>query len=181
MGVHSGDWPQGHAVHEIEIHVESTALPERASIAERPLSTGMLFRHPPNCEVLATKHALDCFFDLGALFQHGVAASGTHVVQIDVDRQSRDVEDEKVQSRSALERHLPRKKRVIANSVEHGQQSGCLFQQVGPEPGRLGFCGQLFGRDCHSTSPHDRWSTSFGTTRFQSATRQPEFLLVRSR
>lgn len=141
----------------------------------------MLFRHPTDSESLSTKHRLNRCFNSRPLFQHCLATRRPNVVQIDIDGQSGDIEDKKVQGRSAFENQSSFEMGMIANGLKGSQQLNRLFQHVGSELGRVSLGRQLLGRNLHRTSPRDLSSTSLGTTRFQSATKIPECRWLRSR
>lgn len=141
----------------------------------------MFFRHPPDCEALPSEDRLNSLLDLGTLGEHAVTIFGSNVVQIDVDGEPGNIEDEKIQGRSALEDQLPFEERVASHGIEQPKQVSDLFEHIRSEARCLRFGGQLLWGDFHSTSPHARSSTSLGTTRFHSDTRRPDVRLARSR
>ncbi len=141
----------------------------------------MFFRHPPDGKALPGEDCLNSLLDLRALGEHAVTIFGSHVVQIDVYREPGNIEDEKIQGRSALEDQLPLKERVALHGIEQPNQMGYLFEHIRSETRRFSFGGQLLGRDFHNTSPHACSRTSPGITRFHSDTRRPAVRLARSR
>ena len=56
--------------------------------------------------------------ELGSLCQHGLAFDGADVVEVDVNRQPRDIEDEQVEGRTAFQHQSTLEERVTAERVE---------------------------------------------------------------
>ena len=66
---------------------------------------------------------------------------------IDVYGEPRNIEDEKIQGRSALEDQLPFEERVALYGIEQPKQVGNLFEHIQPETRRFIFSGADSRRD----------------------------------
>lgn len=77
----------------------------------------------------AREDLLQCLLDARTLGHHRRAVGGAHVVQVDADREARQVEDEEVERGATRERDARGEKRVGAEPFER------LYQRVDLLPG----------------------------------------------
>ncbi len=117
-GVAHNDRPQWNAEHEIEIDLKIACLPWDTSITQSPFSSGVIFRHPPDGEALPRKNSLNSPLDIGTFNEHCLTVLGSHIVQIDVDREPRGVKNEKVQGCPTLERQFALEEWMTLESIK---------------------------------------------------------------
>ena len=91
----------------------------------------MVGGHAFHREPGAAEHLLQCPLDTRSLGEHGLPVCGAHVVEVDVHREARDVEEEEVEGCSPFERQPPANERVSANAVENLEEQGGLLEGLG--------------------------------------------------
>ena len=107
---------------------------------------------------------------LGAFREHRFAVELADVVQIDVDRQARSVENEQIERGPAFQCKTPLEIRMAIEPVKEIEELGDLFEDLDPEPRGRGLPTQPFAREPHDGSSHAWPMTDSGTTRFHPAT-----------
>jgi len=111
--------------------------------------------------------------DLRPLGDHRLAVDAAGVVEVDVDREARHVEDKQVERRPALEHHARLQERVAADSLQQIQDSKDLLQGLGAKSGRGRLAVEIRFAEHQRTSGQDRARMRSGTTRFQRVTSFP--------
>ena len=91
----------------------------------------MVGGHAFHCEPGASEHLLQGLLDTRSLGEQGLAVGGAHIVEVDVHREARDVEEEEVEGCSPLECQPPAHERVSANAVEDLEEQGGLLVSFG--------------------------------------------------
>ena len=77
---------------------------------------------------------LEGAFDLGAFCEHRFPVELADVVQIDVDRQARHVEDEQIERGATLQCEASFEIRMAIEAVEEIEELGDLFEDLDTEP-----------------------------------------------
>ncbi len=101
--------------------MSSSRFPGRAGgrrIGETPFAAGMLSGYSHDPEPFAAADRLHRLLDLGPFGHHDFALDGADVVEIDVDREARHVEDKEVERRPSFERDAGSEKRVAPQGIE---------------------------------------------------------------
>ena len=95
------------------------------------------------------------------------------VVQIDVNRQARHIEDEQIERGATLQCEASLEIRMAIEPVEEIEELGDLFEDLDTEPRGRRLPLQPFAREPHDGSSHTWRMTESGTTRFHPATSRP--------
>ena len=74
------------------------------------------------------------FFNLGPFYKHTLTIHRSHVIEIDVDRETRDSKDEEVQGRAAFENQFVFQKGVTADGIEQLLQKPIFSSMSGRNP-----------------------------------------------
>lgn len=162
--------PEWDAQHEVQVDIEVSAPARHVLIPQVILASGVLARGAPDRECKAARDGLDRFEHLRPLREHRLPVSGPDVVEIDVDGKAREVEEEHVERRPALERQPVAQIRMSAELGDEVEQTAHLLDRVGSKALRSGDCPHRLARDGHRGSSHLRSTSAAGTNRFHLET-----------
>src|SRR5690606_29965011 len=104
--------PERRSQQKVHVDLESTRTAIGAGISKSPFAARVLAGYALDLDAHPAAHRLDRLLDLRPLREHRVAADSANVVEVDVDGEARDVEDEQVERRAALERYARLQERV---------------------------------------------------------------------
>ena len=135
--------PQRHTQHEVDVELEVAGVPRRSGVGEPPLPARVLGRHPLDRQPIAGAHRAHGLLDLRAFVEHRFPGRRADVVEVDVDRQPRHVEDEEVERRAPLERDARLQERMRVQSVQQGHEAEDLFEGLGGEASRASHASPL--------------------------------------
>lgn len=126
----------------------------------------MLARYALHSDAESSADGTHGVVELRPFLEHRFAVEAANIVEVDVDGEARQIEDEQVQRRAALERDPVFKKRMAPECVHQLQKPNGLLQRVHLEPPGRSSVEQVRLGELHPASSQRRWSTYSGTTRF---------------
>jgi hypothetical protein len=127
----------------------------------------MVCRNSLHEQPLALADSSKCPFHLRLVREHGLPIAGTDVVEVNVHRQPRHIEQEEIECRSALERKPRAQEGVRVQRIQEAQEAKDLLERVGAKAMSGSGLLNLVAVEVHATSPQERVSICSGTIRFQ--------------
>jgi len=165
--------PQRCPEDEVHVYLERAGPARHDRIRESPLPTGVVGGDALDLDAEPPADRLDRLLDLWPLCEHRLAVSRADVVQVDVDRESGQVEHEEVEGGPSLQHHAAFEEGVTAEPVEQRQQPLHLSEGFDMEPRIVRRPDEIGFGQHQSTSSQDRERTCSGTTSFQRGTSFP--------
>lgn len=159
---------------KIEVDLQRRGAAARAGEGQPPLSSGVVAGRTPHLDLLARADGVERLLDPGPLGEHDLAAHRSDVVQVDIDRETWQIEEEEVQRRATLERHAVLQERMDGEILQDSHEADDLLERLRLEARDLGHSKEIGMAQRHRSSCHCRSSTASETMRFQSFISLPE-------
>jgi hypothetical protein len=126
--------PQGDAKHVVDVDLKDRRPPKRRHVGQAPLATCVLAGCALHSEPHPRGDLIERGVELRTVGGHRLPVRPADVVDVDVDRQPRNVEHDEVQRSAALQRHSRPNEGVRDHHVEQAHEHPDLLERVDREP-----------------------------------------------